>query len=84
MFRFTTENEKQLQIQAIGLYVLYEDMNATDLGAVSTLPFSCPFGAPKGSKRQQTATQSEARNRLVFIGWSAQFGKLSQRAAKGG
>jgi hypothetical protein len=27
--------------------------------ASGTLPFSCPFGAPKGSKRQQTAAQSE-------------------------
>jgi hypothetical protein len=30
------------------------------------------------------ATQGEDRNRLVFIGYSAESGKLSQRAAKGG
>jgi hypothetical protein len=33
MFRFTTENEKQLQIQAIRLYVLYEDMKLEFEGA---------------------------------------------------
>jgi hypothetical protein len=35
MFRFTSESEKQLQIQAIRLYVLYEDMKLEFEGAAT-------------------------------------------------
>jgi hypothetical protein len=33
-----------------------------------TLPFSCPFGAPKRSKDAQSAPQCESENQPIFIG----------------
>jgi hypothetical protein len=47
------------------------------------LPFSCPLDATSAGKPPQSATQSEGKNRPVFIGWSAQSGSLAQQAAKG-
>ena len=49
-----------------------------------TLPFSCPFGATKSSKRQQAAAQSEGRKSEGSKSEDARAGSVRHMHANGG
>jgi hypothetical protein len=49
-----------------------------------TLPFSCPFGAPKSGKLQQAPAQSEGRRSPDSSSDDAHFSKVQHTPAKGG
>ena len=49
-----------------------------------TLPFSCPFGAPRCGKRQQRAAQSETGKSSDSRCDAARSGSVQHTAAKGG
>ena len=49
-----------------------------------TLPFSCPFGAPRSGKGQQGSAQGEGRKSAEPTRDEARSGSVQQTAAKGG
>jgi hypothetical protein len=51
---------------------------------LKTLPFFCPFGAPKTGKRQQAPAQSEGQTSSDSRSNRAGFGNVQHMAAKGG
>jgi hypothetical protein len=54
------------------------------LALSETLPFSCPFGAPKTGKRQQAPAQSEGQKSSDSRSDRAGSGNVQHKAAKGG